>query len=120
MASHAPFEVDLGGAVFADGAGYEPSFWRRCPSPRGYTTVFRNFDLNTQKPTVKELKVVGVEKVTVPAGTFDAYKVEVADADRRRTDDLLDCARDGRRTIKSSAGHAASSMARLWTIERVE
>ncbi len=27
--------------------------------------------------TLKQLKVTGSEKVTVPAGTFDAFKVEI-------------------------------------------
>ena len=34
-----------------------------------------------QKAQLKQLKVVGTESVTVPGGTFDAYKVEVVAAD---------------------------------------
>ncbi|NBO65257.1 MAG: S9 family peptidase [Acidobacteria bacterium] len=112
-----PFEVDLGGVVFADGAG-SAELLATLPLTEGFTTVFRNFDLNTQKPSVKELKVVGVEKVTVPAGTFDAYKVEVADADGGgRTTYWF--ARDGRRSLKTSAVMPQFNGA-IMTIERVE
>jgi dipeptidyl aminopeptidase/acylaminoacyl peptidase len=112
-----PFEVDLGGTVFADGAGTS-EILATLPLAEGYTAAFRNFDLNTQKPTVKELKVVGVEKVTVPAGTFDTFKVEVADAEGGgRTTYWI--ARDGRKTIKSSAVMPQFNGA-VMTIERVE
>jgi hypothetical protein len=67
---------------------------------------------------VKELKVVGVEKVTVPAGTFEAFKVEVADAEGGgRTTYWI--ARDGRRSLKSSAVMPQFNGA-VMTIERVE
>jgi hypothetical protein len=112
-----PFEVDLGGAIFADGAG-TAELLATLPLAEGFTTVFRNFDLNTQKPAVKELKVVGVEKVTVPAGTFEAFKVEVADAEGGgRTTYWI--ARDGRRALKSSAVMPQFNGA-IMTIERVE
>ena len=112
-----PFEVDLGGTVFADGAGTS-EILATLPLAEGYTAAFRNFDLNTQKPTVKELKVVGVEKVTVPAGTFDTFKIEVADAEGGgRTTYWI--ARDGRKTIKSSAVMPQFNGA-VMTIERVE
>lgn len=112
-----PFEVDLGGTVFADGAGTS-EILATLPLAEGYTAAFRNFDLNAQKPTVKELKVVGVEKVTVPAGTFDTFKIEVADAEGGgRTTYWI--ARDGRKTIKSSAVMPQFNGA-VMTIERVE
>ena len=112
-----PFEVDLGGTVFADGAG-SAELLATLPLAEGFTTVYRNFDLNTQKPSVKELKVVAVEKVTVPAGTFDAFKIEVADAEGGgRTTYWI--AKDGRRSLKSSAVMPQFNGA-VMTIERVE
>ena len=112
-----PFEVDLGGGVFADGAG-SAELLATLPLAEGFTTVFRNFDLNSQKPAVKELKVVGIEKVTIPAGTFEAFKVEVADADGGgRTTYWI--AKDGRRSLKSSAVMPQFNGA-VMTIERVE
>jgi dipeptidyl aminopeptidase/acylaminoacyl peptidase len=72
-----PIAVDLGGPLFGDSAGGDQSI--AClPLKDGYTTTFRNFDLQSQKVKLMQLKVDGMEKVTVPAGTFEAYKVEIA------------------------------------------
>src|SRR5204862_3008901 len=68
-----PISVDLGGPLFAEGAGAKQSL--SClPLAEGYSTTYRNFDVQQQKVKLLQLKVTGVEKVTVPAGTFDAYK----------------------------------------------
>ena len=75
-----PIEAELGGALFADGAGTH-SVIATLPLAEGYQTTFRNFNVQAQKVALKQLKVVGVEDVTVPAGTFKAWKVEV---DQRR------------------------------------
>ena len=71
--------LPLDGPIFADGAGSHAVI-ARLPLAEGYTTAFRNLDLRSQKVDVRQLKVVGRESVTVPAGTFDAWKVEVASA----------------------------------------
>ena len=44
-------------------------------------TTFRTYYHASQKVNLRQLKVVGSEKVTVPAGTFDAWKVEITSAD---------------------------------------
>ncbi|MFN0109278.1 MAG: alpha/beta fold hydrolase [Blastocatellia bacterium] len=75
-----PIVADTGGAVFADGAGGF-SVVGALPLAEGYSTTFRNFDLQGQKVTLKQLKVVASEKVTVPAGSFDAFKVEITSAE---------------------------------------
>jgi hypothetical protein len=75
-----PLAVDPGGALFADGAGTFEVI-ASLPLADGYSVSFRNWDLQKQKPQIKQLKVVGTESVTVPAGTFDAYKVEIVAAD---------------------------------------
>ncbi len=71
-----PISVDLGGVLYADGAGSN-SVIAALPLADGYATTFRNFDVQTQKVTLMDLKVAGSEQVTVPAGAFDTYKVEV-------------------------------------------
>ena len=68
------------GAASADGAGANDVV-AALPLAEGYNTTFRNFDLMSQKVQMRQLKVTGSEKVTVPAGTFDAWKVEIAPAD---------------------------------------
>jgi dipeptidyl aminopeptidase/acylaminoacyl peptidase len=75
-----PISADLGGVLFADGAGAS-EVMGTLPLAEGYTTTFRNFDLMSQQPKTKQLKVLGSGKVTVPAGTFDTWKVEVTTAD---------------------------------------
>ena len=75
-----PIDVDPGGALFADGAGAFDVL-AALPLADGYSLSFRNFDVQKQKPQIKQLKVVGTESVTVAAGTFDAYKLEIVAAD---------------------------------------
>ena len=69
-----PISADLGGVLFADGAGANDVI-AALPLADGYTTTFRNFDIMSQQVKPRQLKVVGSESVTVPAGTFDAWKV---------------------------------------------
>jgi len=96
-----PFEVDLGGDVFADGAGaYE--VMAALPLAEGYETAFRNFDVQSQKPKVVQLKVVGSESVTVPAGSFDAFKVEATSPDDGQKSTFW-VAKDTRRVVKLQA-----------------
>jgi hypothetical protein len=47
------------------------------PLAEGYTTMCRNFDPQTQKVRTIQLVVGGTESVTVPAGTFEAFKVDI-------------------------------------------
>ena len=101
-----PISVDLDGPLFADGAG--ANFVIGClPLAEGYTTAFRNFDVQKQKVKLMQLQVAGSESVTVPAGTFDTFKVELSSADggpgqihrldrQRHTDAGEDFHRDGR------------------------
>jgi dipeptidyl aminopeptidase/acylaminoacyl peptidase len=75
-----PISVDLDGPLFADAAG--ASFVIGClPLVAGYTTAFRNFDAQMQKVKLIELQVIGVEKISVPAGEFESFKVELSSSD---------------------------------------
>jgi dipeptidyl aminopeptidase/acylaminoacyl peptidase len=75
-----PIAADLGGSLFADGAGANDVV-ATLPLADGYNTTFRNFDIMGQKVKLRQLKVTGSEKVTVAAGNFDAWKVEITPAD---------------------------------------
>ena len=75
-----PIAADLGGPAFADGPG-AGQIIGSLPLADGYTTTFRNLDLQKQKARVVQLQVAGSEMVTVPAGTFDTYKVELSGDD---------------------------------------
>ena len=97
-----PFALDLGGPLFADAAGSSQAIG--ClPLAEGYSTTFRNLDLQKQKVKVMQLKVAGSETVTVPAGTFDSYKVELTPADGSADKTTLWIAKDTRAAVKVSS-----------------
>jgi hypothetical protein len=97
-----PVNADTGGDLFADGAGANDVI-ATLPLADGYTTTFRNFDLQKQKSSLKQLKVIGSESVTVPAGTFTAYKVEVLSAEGGADRTTLWVAKDSRQVVKIQA-----------------
>jgi Protein of unknown function (DUF3108) len=75
-----PISVDLDGPLFADAAG--ANFVVGClPLAEGYSTVYRNFDVQKQQVKLIQLEVAAAESVQVPAGTFDAFRVELSSAD---------------------------------------
>ncbi|HLK53119.1 MAG TPA: S9 family peptidase, partial [Candidatus Angelobacter sp.] len=96
-----PVSVDLGGPLFAEGAGAKESI--AClPLVEGYSATFRNFDVQKQKVQLMQLKVTGTEKVTVPAGTFDTYKLEIT-SDGDSDKETLWVAKDTHKPVKESA-----------------
>jgi hypothetical protein len=97
-----PIDTDPGGALFADGAGTFEVL-ASLPLADGYSLSFRNFDLMKQKPQIKQLKVVGTESVTVPAGTFDAYKLEIVAADNDADKQTVWIDKGSRKVLKISA-----------------
>ena len=97
-----PIDADPGGALFADGAGTFEVI-ASLPLADGYSLSFRNFDLIKQKPQMKQLKVVGTESVTVPAGTFDAYKLEIVAADNDADKQTVWIDKGSRKVLKISA-----------------
>lgn len=97
-----PIQADLGGALFADGAGAYPVV-ATLPLADGYSATFRNFDLQKQKDTLKQLKVTGSEKVTVPAGSFDAFKVEITSAEGEPGKTTIWIEKKSRNVVKISA-----------------
>jgi dipeptidyl aminopeptidase/acylaminoacyl peptidase len=107
-----PIAVDLGGDIFGDGAGGMDAI-AALPLAEGYATSFRNLDLQKQKVELKNLRVVGVESVTVPAGTFSAYKLELTSADNDADKTTIWVAKDTRKVVKVSAVIAAMNGAIL-------
>jgi hypothetical protein len=75
-----PIAIDLGGPLFAGQAGFVLTIG--ClPLADGYSTTLPYFDVQRQTERLMLLRVMGTERVTVPAGTFDSYKVELTSAD---------------------------------------
>ncbi|MBV8552456.1 MAG: DUF3108 domain-containing protein [Acidobacteriaceae bacterium] len=97
-----PVDVDLGGPLFGDSAGALESF-AALPLADGYKTTFRNFDLQYRKPKLMELSIVGSETVTVPAGTFECWKLEVGSADSESGKTTIWIAKAQRKAVKYTA-----------------
>jgi dipeptidyl aminopeptidase/acylaminoacyl peptidase len=97
-----PISADLGGVLFADGAGANDAI-AALPLATGYTTTFRNFDIMSQQVKPRQLKVVGSESVTVPAGTFDAWKVMTTPAEGTGETTTLWVSKADRRVVKVSS-----------------
>lgn len=107
-----PIDVATGGALFADAAGAQFAIGA-LPLAKGYEATYRNFDLQRQKPKLMQLKVVGEESVTVPAGTFTCYKVETKPADGSADQSTIWIDKATRKSVKMAATMAAMGGATL-------
>jgi hypothetical protein len=93
-----PVSVDINCELFADGAGANQAV-AMLPLAEGYTYAFKNLDIRTLRVRDIQLKVVGSEQVTVPAGTFETFKVELlSPAEGAKT--TLWIAKDSRKVAK--------------------
>jgi hypothetical protein len=97
-----PIAVDVGGDLFGDGPGGHDAI-ARLPLAEGYTTTYRNFDLQQQKPNLKQAKVVASEEIATAAGKNKAWKVEITSAEGEPGQTTLWIAADTRRILKTSA-----------------
>jgi len=69
--------------------------------------------LITQIIQLKQLKFLGAESVTVPAGTFDTYKIEVTAADDEADKQIVWIAKDSSKVVKISANLPSLGGAKL-------
>jgi hypothetical protein len=69
-----PISIDMHGVLFADGPGSQDAI-AALPLRTGYSAEFLNFDTGTQQVSQLQLRVLGTDTVTVPAGTFNTWKV---------------------------------------------
>lgn len=97
-----PIDAELDGPLFADGAGAYDAM-AALPLAEGYTTTFRNFDLQTQKVKLMQLKVVAVETADVSAGRFDTFKVQITSAEGEPGETLLWVNKENRQVVKTRA-----------------
>jgi dipeptidyl aminopeptidase/acylaminoacyl peptidase len=97
-----PVSVDLGGDLFADGVGGNEAL-ASLPLADGFSATFRNFDVRQQKVLLKQAKVVASENVTVPAGTFKAWKVEIASAEGEPGSTTIWVDKTSRKVVKTVA-----------------
>jgi hypothetical protein len=109
-----PIMADLDGPLFADAAGAMHSIG--ClPLAEGYSVFYRNYDLRRQQTKIMELKVAGSESVTVPAGTFEAYRVEITSADAGGDAATIWIDKKSRQPVRMSTASAAMGGAKMET-----
>jgi len=111
---------DVGGAPFADSGGALQSIG--ClPLAEGYSLTYHNFDLQRMKAKVMNLKVVSSETVKVPAGSFEAFVVELSSSENPGGLTRIWVAKKGRLPVKtvttSTARPGASITAELLPAE---
>ncbi|MBN1163717.1 MAG: S9 family peptidase [Candidatus Krumholzibacteriota bacterium] len=71
-----PVNFDLPAPVYGSDAALDLVL-AALPLSQGYQTSVRTFDIMSQSVTVYSLSVSGIENVTVPAGSFETYKIEI-------------------------------------------
>ena len=67
---------DASASAFGDGSSLE-TLVGALPLAPGYETTLRVYDFQMQQTRAMSLKVVGTESVTVPAGTYECFNVEI-------------------------------------------
>jgi hypothetical protein len=93
-----PIAIDLGGATLGDGPG-AGNVLAALPLADGYSVALRSINLMAMQTATSQLKVVAIESVTVPAGTFECFKVEVEGTDGSKSTHWI--AKAPRKLIKS-------------------
>ena len=99
LAAHDHTQRPCAGLPLGDAAGSLQAIG--ClPLADGYTLVYRNFDLRLQKIRVMRLTVTGSETVTVPAGSFQAFHVQISSPDSANDKAIVWIATDSRQPVK--------------------
>ncbi|MEX0929703.1 MAG: prolyl oligopeptidase family serine peptidase [Balneolales bacterium] len=75
-----PLSADLDAPVFADGSGLHLTL-SLLPLTETYATTFRIYDVISLEVKPMHLEVIGSETITVPAGSFETFKIEITPLD---------------------------------------
>jgi len=112
-----PIDLPLDAPVLSDGSALEV-FVAALPLAPGYRTTLRTFELNSQKVRPWSLEVTGTETVEVPAGKFDAFRVEMKPLDGQTDASTLWVAKDAPRAVVRMEGQlpAASGGLKMTTV----
>ncbi len=97
-----PVSADAGGPIFADGPAANVALGT-LPLAPGYSLTFRNFDIQRQKSNLRQATVAGIEEVTVPAGTFKAFRIDIKSAEGEAGEQTVWVAADTRQVVKVTA-----------------
>jgi dipeptidyl aminopeptidase/acylaminoacyl peptidase len=102
-----PINVKKSGAVLSDGIGVELPL-STAPLAAGYAAGVKVFDIMGGRVKDMVARVTGDEKVTTPAGTFDAHVVEVRPAEGGNEGVKIWIAKEGRAIVKSETNLPAA------------
>jgi hypothetical protein len=94
-----PVNAKLSSPVLSEGAGVEIAVGS-LPLAEGYSGSIDVFSVMQAKARKMNVRVAGTEKVTVSAGTFDTYKVEITPQDDEGGGSKLWITRDDHRTVR--------------------
>jgi len=97
-----PINAKLASPVLSDGAGLEIPV-STLPLAEGYNATVYQFDMMSAKAQPMVLTVKGTEKVSVAAGTFHAYRVEVGPKEGDSGSVTLWVTVDSRRIVRTEA-----------------
>jgi len=75
-----PINVKLENPIVIDGAGSDLVI-ARLPLKHDESTIIEMLDIQTSQVKRYELKLAGTEKITVPAGSFDTFKITMNQVD---------------------------------------
>jgi dipeptidyl aminopeptidase/acylaminoacyl peptidase len=104
-----PISVELEAPAFGDGVALDIALMS-LPLGEGYEATFRSFNVNSQKSRPMKLTVAGSEQVTVPAGEFNAYKIEVRPLDGDDGEKVLWVSTDDARKVLKVIDHLPATM----------
>lgn len=112
--SASPVDVALDGPIFADGAGAYDVL-AALPLREGYSVSFRNLNAVARTVADHRLTVVGAETVSVPAGSFGTWKVEVSSNATGAGLTTLWVARESHQLVKTQTSFAAPRQTTITT-----
>jgi hypothetical protein len=102
-----PIQKELDGPVL--GSSQLEAVMHTLPLEKGFKTNYRTFDLRSQNTQLYSLEVTGTEKVTVPAGEFETYRVETISLDGGGGDGVYYVSMDGGWLVKAELNLPAAS-----------
>jgi dipeptidyl aminopeptidase/acylaminoacyl peptidase len=111
-----PVNVKLDVPVITEGSGFEVAL-RTLPIAEGYKASFNQLDIMKAKAELMNINVLGKEKVTLPAGEFDTYKIEVKPAEGGEGGNLMWIDAVSKTLVKSEAKLGAAMGGGSVTIE---
>jgi len=76
---------------------------RTLPLAEGYQASFNQLDIQAGGAKTMSLKVIGSENITVDAGAFDTYKVEIKPVEGDAGSSTLWVAKDSKVVVKTEA-----------------